>query len=104
MSDTSDWYKPLKDPEDDPTVSDVFFGMDEEKQNAVKKLMTYAAQCYIINPQESDVVRDILRSMTDNERKVTYYLIGESLLGESLLNKEDIFNRLECWRVMRGEL
>ena len=103
MSDASDWYKPLLNPdqkkEDDLTVSDVFFGMDEEKQNTVRKLMTYAIRSYVMNPQESDVVRDILRSMTDNERTVTYYLVGESLLC-----KEDIFDRLECWRVMRGEL
>lgn len=99
MSDAPDWYKPLKDPEDDLTASDVFFGMDEEKQNTVRKLMTYAIRSYVMNPQESDIVRGILHSMTDNERTVTYYLVGESLLC-----KEDIFDRLECWRVMRGEL
>ena len=103
MSDISDWYKPLLNPdqkrEDDLTVSDVFFGMDKEKQKAVEKLMTCTIHRYIMNPQDSDIVSGILHKMTDIELKVTHYLVGEALLY-----KEDIFGRLECWRMMRGEL
>ena len=97
----SEWYKPLLNPnqkeEDDLTVSDVFFGMDKNKQDVIKSLMNHAIKRQIFSTQGGEIISGVLHDMTDTELKVTHYLVGKSLLIG-----EDIFDRIECWLILRS--
>ena len=97
----SEWYKPLLNPkqkeEDDLTVADVFFGMNKNKQDTVKSLMNHAIKRQIFSTQGGEIISGVLHGMPDTELKVTHYLVGEALLVG-----EDIFDRIECWRILRS--
>ena len=71
----SEWYKPLLNP----------------KQKVEDDLRQ------IFSTQGGEIISGVLHDMTDTELKVTHYLVGEALLVG-----EDIFDRIECWRILRS--
>ena len=91
-----DWYKPLEKYEDDITVGAVYSQMSSEKKVCLQLLLNHAAKRSMPGSHsESNYIKDLFDTFTDNEKLATYYL-----LNEAVLHGEEIFRTLTCWEIL----
>lgn len=89
----NNWYKPLEKYEDDVTVREVYLQMSSKKKDCVKRLLSHAAKRTMPDSHsESNYIKDVFDTFTNNEKLATYYL-----LNEAVLYGEDVFRTITCW-------